>query len=99
MATKITTDMIKQINELYVKYKTYAAVAREMGIAASTVKKYVYQGYQTLSQAERKTFNPLTDLPEFSIDMFINCDNFGSLCVLSEEEAAEIIELQREIAV
>lgn len=97
MAKKITTDMIKQINELYTQHKTYAAVAREMGIAASTVKKYVFPNYYTLQDTEIKRFNPLLDIPDFSLSQFLTTDNFGDLCVYSEEEAAEIIELHKEM--
>ena len=39
--TVIDQDKIKEINISYIKNKTYAAVARELGIAASTVKKYI----------------------------------------------------------
>ena len=75
MATKITTDMIKQINELYIKYKTYAAVARELGIAASTVKKYVVEDYRPIEEREIKKFNPLIDMPKvFTTKMFDNVD-------------------------
>ena len=98
MATKITTDMIKQINELYIQHKTYAAVAREMGIAASTVKKYVVADYVPLEQRKIKKFNAIYDLPaEFSTKMFDSVENFGELCVFSEEEAVEIVELWEEL--
>jgi len=45
MATRITPEIKKQINERYLKLKTYAAVGRELGISASTVKRYVIPGY------------------------------------------------------
>ena len=41
MAKRITNEDILKINQLYLKIKTYAGVAREMEIAPSTVKKYV----------------------------------------------------------
>lgn len=36
---RVTKDDVIKINELYLKHKTYAAVARETGFAPSTVKK------------------------------------------------------------
>lgn len=41
MAARITPDEIKQMHQLYAKYGTYAAVAREMGKHPSTVSKYI----------------------------------------------------------
>lgn len=41
MATRITPDEIVKMNQLYNKYGTYAAVAREVGRSASAVAKYV----------------------------------------------------------
>ena len=41
MATRITPEEIVRINQLYNKYGTYAAVAREIGRSASAVAKYV----------------------------------------------------------
>lgn len=43
MATKITETTIKQMQELYAKYGTYVAVAKELGVSASTVSKYLKQ--------------------------------------------------------
>ena len=45
MARKVTTDDIKQFNELYYKYKSYAEVARITGWSSSTVSKYVDKNY------------------------------------------------------
>ena len=98
MATKITTDMIKQINELYIQYKTYAAVAREMGIAASTVKKYIVKDYIPLGERKIKKFNAVYDLSaDYSTSIFKGVDNYGDLCTYTDEEAAEIVELWREL--
>lgn len=45
MAGTITNEQKKQINELYCKLGTYAGVARELGIAPTTVKKYIVPDY------------------------------------------------------
>ena len=98
MATKITTDIIKQINELYIKLGTYAAVARELGIAASTVKKYVREDYRPIAEREIKKFDPIIDMPiSFSTEIFDNVENFGDLCSLSDDEMLEIVELWEEL--
>ena len=41
MSARLTPDEIIRINQLYSKYGTYAAVARELGRSASSVAKYV----------------------------------------------------------
>ena len=49
MAGKVTQKDIERINDLYLELGTYAAVAREVGFSASTVKRYVIPGYQKVS--------------------------------------------------
>lgn len=41
MAARLTPDEIVKINQLYPKYGSYAAVAREIGRSASVVARYV----------------------------------------------------------
>lgn len=96
MATKITSQDKIRINELYLQFHSYAAVARKMGISASTAKKYVVPNYVPQSQLKIKRFER-TDLPAFSAKQFDGIEDFGALCVLSPEEEAEIHELWDEI--
>ena len=99
MATKITTDMIKQINELYQQFGTYAAVAREIGISPSTVKKYVDKFYIPESKRTIKRFDIHYDLPDMDLSAFVGVENYGDLCVLSPEEAVGIQQLWEELGV
>ena len=98
MARKVTTEDIKQFNELYFKYKSYAEVARQTGWSASTISKYVDKNYHPVVQTEVKRFNR-EDLPEFSTAMFEGVENLGALCVLSTDEMVEIVNLWEEIAI
>ncbi len=41
MSTRITPEEIVKMNQLYNKYGTFAAVAREIGRSASSVRRYV----------------------------------------------------------
>lgn len=43
MANRLTPDQITQILQLYSTLGTYAAVAKQMGISAATVSRYVKQ--------------------------------------------------------
>ena len=98
MARKVTTEDIKLFNELYYKHKTYAEVARQTGWSASTVSKYIDKNYIPMAQKNIKRFD-MSTMPEFTTERFANVTNYGELCVLSEEEKQEIIELWEELAV
>ena len=92
----ITKIEIKQINELYAKYGTYAAVAREMKISPATVKKYIVDNYEPVNEQEIIRFD--RPLPPFDPTIF-RSDDWGPLCVLSDEEIEEIKILWKEIDV
>ena len=97
--TVITQEKIIEINEAYLRIKTYAGVARELGISPSTVKKYIISDYTPKEQIEEKKFDitKLSDIIDFS--PFKNKDDWGDLCVMSEEEWEEVRELQKEIRI
>lgn len=42
---RVTAEEIKQINELYLIYHTYSDVAKKVGRAPTTVKKYIDPNY------------------------------------------------------
>jgi hypothetical protein len=98
MARKVTTDDIKQFNELYYKHKSYAEVARITGWSSSTVSKYIDKNYQPVASADIKRFNVNTDLPEFNSEIFV-VENLGDLFVLSEDELVEMIDFHKELAI
>ena len=99
MASKVTQEDIININELYIKHKTYAAVARETGFAPSTVKKYVIPDYIPQDKIEKKIFTE-DQIPE-SLDysLFKEFDNWAPLCKLTDTELIEIKELWKEITI
>ena len=70
------------------------------GFSASTVRKYVDTKWTPVVSEEIVTFN-MKDIPDFkeSAKCFRGVDNYGDLCVLSEEEKADIKELWKELAV
>lgn len=98
--TAITQEKIIEINELYLKIKTYAGVSRAMGGSPSptTVKKYIIPNYVSRRNIKKKIFRK-EDLPEFSTDIFKGVDNWGDLCILSNEEKEEMKELWEELIV
>lgn len=95
--TVVTQEMIKEINELYTEIKTYAGVARKIGIAPTTVKKYVIPGYTSEKEITKIIFDKSKLSEEIDYSLFKNKDNWGDLCVLSDDERKEIKELWKEL--
>ena len=100
MANRVTSEDILRMNEIYYKTHVFAEVARQTGFSASTVRKYVDTKWTPVVSEEIITFK-MKDIPDFkeAVKCFRGVDNYGELCVLSEEEKAEIKELWKELAV
>lgn len=98
MASKVTSEDILRINEIYYKTKVYAETARQTGFSASTVKKYVIPGWQPVVIENIVRFE-LSQIPEFDSSIFKGVDNYGDLCVFTEREKEEIEGLWGELAV
>ena len=98
MAKRVTTDDILIFNKIYYKTKNYTQVARETGFSASTVKKYIDKNWKPVATENIIKFE-LKQIPEFDGSIFKNVDNYGELCVLTEQEKEEMKELWRELAV
>jgi hypothetical protein len=99
----MTPEKIIEVNELYLKLGTYSAVSRELGgsPSPSTVKKYIIPNYVSKKDisAARRTYH-IEDLPDFDIKEYVDLiksNNWGEVCVLSEEENAEVEELWKEL--
>jgi hypothetical protein len=85
---KVSKEDIIQMNELYQKLGSYAAVARETGFSASTVSKYVDKNYKKVDEAAIIRYQG--DLPEFVVEEVSAYKNLGDLCILDDEEEAEL---------
>ena len=101
MAKRITPEMIEQINELYCQIGIKSRVAKELGISASSVSKYIQDGY--IPKAERKIEKKFDKEPQG-----LNINDITSrskeefmyfLTHLSEEEWADLKELQKGICI
>lgn len=94
---RITEEQKVQMNVLYKRLGTYAAVAREIGCAPSTVKKYIIEDFVSPEEVKQKIFVPAV-LPEIDFTLFEG-KTFGEVCELSSEEAEEVKELWKEMLV
>lgn len=95
--TVVTQEMTKEINELYLQIGTYAGVARKIGIAPTTVKKYIIPGYTSEEKIKKIIFDKSKLPEEIDYSLFKNKANWGDLCVLSDNERKEIKELWKEL--
>lgn len=91
---RVTQNDIVNFNNLYLKYKTYAEVARQTGFAASTVKKYIIKDYEPAQIENVKKFD--RPLPDFNTDIFLIKD-WSPLCTMSDSEFEEVKELWKEL--
>lgn len=67
---RVTQDEIIKMNELYFEYRTYAAVAKEVGRAPSTVKRYIDPSYvpqRLVRKLEAVDWEALGEAPIISI--------------------------------
>lgn len=100
MAKSIDTETIVQINELYKRIGTYAGVARQIGISATTVRKYVRDDYVALEDMKIKRADigecrKIVENYTFTADALLN----PNLLELTDEEYEEMKEVWKEIAV
>ena len=95
--TIIDQDMIIKINNLYLELKTYAAVARELGISPSTVSKYVIKGYVPSQELEIIRFD-YTSFRTLARGHLLISSDMSETLVLSPEEKEEISELWKELS-
>lgn len=98
--TVITNEKIKEINDLYYVLGVKAQVAREMGISASTVSKYIIDGYIPEEMIEREEVDleeMRSRIEEFILDL--KTINPNSILALTEEEKEEIEDLWKEMTI
>lgn len=99
--TKITKEKVKEINDLYYVLGVKAQVARELGISASTVAKYIVEGYVPEEMIEREEVDleeVRKRIEEFVLDLSENSTTANGL-VMSEQEVEEIEELWKELSI
>ena len=98
MANRVTQEDMIKINELYIKYKTYAEVARQTGFSPSTVKKYVVPNFTPQEKLEIKRFDKI--VPDtFPADFPKNVDEWATVLAVTDLEATNMEELRKEILI
>lgn len=101
MAKRLTDEDKIRINEVYALCHNYTKTAAETGFSVASVRKYVIQDYvptkDTARLIKKLTVN---DIPE-EVDLtpFIQSENWGNFCALTDEEKCEIEELRKELII
>ena len=94
----VTPQDIKKMNELYISLHTYAAVAREVGFSATTVKKYIITDYvpKAIVEANIIRFSGgIKDIKEIPLPQ--TPEEWQEFMQLTDEEKQECDELRKEI--
>lgn len=97
MANRITEEMKVQINELYYRLKVKAAVARELGISASSVSRYIIPNYVPIDNRSKIVCNAKPNGCKDFVESLKAGGDFRQLTKLTEEEYNELVELRKEI--
>ena len=97
--TKITDEVIEQINELYCELKVKSHVAKALGISASTINKYIVPDYIPKDQRVVEVFSGRPSV--ISMDKIASFDGAAHLGYflthMTEDEKKDIEQLQKEI--
>ena len=97
--TKITDEVIEQINELYFENKNKSLTARLLGISPASVAKYIVPNYVRKADRVMEVFNGRPSV--ISMDKIASFDGAAHLGYflthMTEDEKKDIEQLQKEI--
>lgn len=98
MAGRLSEEKIKEIKEAFARIGTYSGTAKEVGVSASTVKKYVTQESEKLVDTHIKLMN-FKDLLHWIENYVIPPEQFNNkhILELDEIEKEEVRELLKEM--
>ena len=82
--SRVTPDEIEKMNELYLIYGTYSAVAREVGRAPTTVKRYIDPNY-TAKEVKRLLVVPWSNIEMLSPINFMDFYNGKLTCKVDKD--------------
>lgn len=96
---RITEEMKVQINELYYRLGVKAQVARELGISAASVTRYLIPNYVPVAARQVIECDTKPTIPIDFINALAKGDDFTELTKLTAAEKIEMEELREEIYV
>lgn len=101
MAKRLTDEDKIRINEVYALCHNYTRTAAETGFSVASVRKYVIPDYVPSGSTQRSVKNlTSSDIPEtVDLNPFIQSENWGNLCVLTDKEKCELEEFRKELII
>ena len=97
MANRITEEQIQEINEIYHATRNKSLTARTVGVSVASVNKYIKDDYIPIAERMIYTFDKEVKGIDNQILRFCSEGAVLDLFNLTEEEEADMIELQKEI--
>ena len=97
MAKRVTEADIIRINKLYKEIGTYAGVAKVVGFAPSTVKRYIIPDFKVVDDIDKKKVTKDEIAPQGKWQEDIKNYDFAQLCLLTDEDEVELAVLGKEL--
>lgn len=94
---RITEEQIQEINEIYYATHNKSLTARTVGVSVASVNKYIKENYIPI--AERMTYTFDKEVKGIDSQKLRFCSEAAILDLfnITEEERADMLELQKEI--
>lgn len=94
---RVTQEMIVRMNDLYLELKTYAAVARKIGVSPTTVKRYINPNYKRIKNGENEDENELEIVIQpINYELF-DRPSWNILLTLMPREVDGMLKLREEV--
>lgn len=94
---RVTQEMIVRMNDLYLELKTYAAVARKIGVSPTTVKRYINPNYKRVKDGESEDENELEiTIQPINYELF-DRPSWNILLTLMPREVDGMLKLREEV--
>lgn len=94
---RVTQEMIVRMNDLYLELKTYAAVARKIGVSPTTVKRYINPNYKRVKDDESEDENELEiTIQPINYELF-DRPSWNILLTLMPREVDGMLKLREEV--
>ena len=87
------------MNEAYLLCGTYSGVAKALGWSASTVKKYIIEGYQSKDVVGEIPYTKIFVEPAAIDEAMDYLVNHSNLSCLTEQEKKDMIDIWRSLVI
>lgn len=93
---RVTQEMIVRMNDLYLELKTYAAVARKIGVSPTTVKRYINPNYKRVKNGDEDENELEIVIQPINYELF-DRPSWNILLTLMPREVDGMLKLREEV--